>query len=64
MMYKLKAEIIFKSAEKSTKENKRIFYECDPSRNDKCAKSGCYINGGSCKHTSNIDFAKRFGVCE
>lgn len=27
-------------------------YECDPSKNKECSKTGCFINGGDCFYTS------------
>lgn len=37
----------------------KIYYECDPSKNTTCNKRSCYIYGGPCKHTTNIDYARQ-----
>lgn len=36
-----------------------IVYKCDPSLNTVCKKKLCYLNGGTCFMTRNIDFAKK-----
>ena len=41
---------------KSTASNK-ILYQCDPERNSSCAATGCYLNGGPCRHTTDPAFA-------
>ena len=33
-------------------------YMCDPEKNTKCQKRGCYIYGGGCRRTRNPEFAK------
>jgi len=33
-------------------------YMCDPEKNTKCKKTGCYINGGGCRRTRHPEFAK------
>ena len=33
-------------------------YECDPSKNTLCTKTHCYLNGGDCHQTLNIDFRR------
>lgn len=35
----------------------QLLWPCDPNLNVKCRKSGCYVNGGPCKHTTNPVFA-------
>jgi hypothetical protein len=35
-----------------------LLYECDPKKNIACAKTDCHINGGHCRHTRQIQFAK------
>lgn len=35
-------------------------YMCDPEKNTKCKKTGCYINGGGCRRTRRAEFAKDF----
>ena len=30
-----------------------IVYPCDPKKNARCGKTGCYINGGECSHTKD-----------
>lgn len=34
-------------------------FKCDPSKNTVCDKKNCFINGGVCANTHNIDFAKQ-----
>lgn len=34
------------------------YYKCNPEKAIRCKKTICYINGGNCKITSNIDYAK------
>lgn len=38
---------------------KVIVYSCNPKKNIKCKKTGCYINGGCCKHTTKFKYAKK-----
>ena len=39
--------------------NKKIkVYRCNPKKNKKCDKKGCYINGGLCRHTGYKRYAK------
>lgn len=33
-------------------------YMCDPEKNTKCQKRGCYIYGGGCRRTRHPEFAK------
>lgn len=33
-------------------------YLCDPEKNTTCSKTGCYINGGECRHTLNREYRK------
>jgi len=33
-------------------------YPCDPEKNTECSKTGCYINGGECRHTLNREYAR------
>ena len=33
-------------------------YECDPEKNTECNKRGCFINGGECRHTTRVEYAK------
>ena len=33
-------------------------YPCDPEKNTKCSKTGCYINGGECRHTLNKEYRR------
>lgn len=35
----------------------QLLWPCEPSLNVKCRKSGCHVNGGPCKHTTNPVFA-------
>lgn len=32
-------------------------YYCDPSKNTECRKTGCYENGGPCRHTTHVEYA-------
>lgn len=38
-------------------EEEKYFYLCNGKVTD-CAKTHCYLLGGDCKHTSQIEFAK------
>lgn len=33
-------------------------FECNPEKNTKCTKTGCFINGGPCHATENIEYAQ------
>jgi len=33
-------------------------YLCDPEKNTTCSKTGCYINGGECRHTLNKEYRR------
>ena len=33
-------------------------YLCDPDLNKDCSKTGCFINGGECRHTTRIEYAR------
>lgn len=33
-------------------------YLCDPEKNTTCSKTGCYINGGECRHTLSKEYAR------
>lgn len=33
-------------------------YPCDPDKNDRCTKTGCYRNGGDCYLTKFEDYRK------
>lgn len=35
-----------------------FFFECDPEKNKKCNKAGCFINGGPCHMTKYGIYAK------
>lgn len=37
----------------------KIFYLCNGQKED-CKKKNCYINGGRCRHTTDIDYATNF----
>ncbi len=41
------------------KENETVLYLCNGYIPD-CKRSECYLNGGECHHTSNIEYAKGF----
>ena len=34
-----------------------LLYFCDPSKNTECRKTGCYLNGGPCRHTTHAEYA-------
>lgn len=34
-------------------------YVCDPSKNVHCKKTHCHLNGGPCKHTTKLEYAKQ-----
>lgn len=31
-------------------------YLCDPIKNSECSKTGCFMNGGECKHTTKKEY--------
>lgn len=33
-------------------------FKCDPEKNTKCTKEGCFINGGPCQSTEEIAYAQ------
>lgn len=35
----------------------KVYYICNPYKNTACKKTNCHINGGPCKHTTNLAFA-------
>lgn len=39
-------------------EEKPRVYACDAAKNETCPKTGCYINGGPCEHTTNPECRK------
>ena len=39
----------------------RVFYLCNGQKED-CEKTDCYMNGGGCKHTTDVRYAKNFIV--
>ena len=39
----------------------KIYYLCNGQKED-CQKRNCYINGGNCKHTSDINRALNFEI--
>lgn len=34
------------------------FYKCEPTKAVKCKKTTCYMYGGNCCLTSNVEYAK------
>ena len=38
----------------------QIIFLCDGMVEECCSKKGCYKNGGDCRHTSNVRYAKNF----
>lgn len=58
--FKIKAEYIFQTNKKGTAIDVKMVYECDPDLNIDCKKTEC----GICKHTTNIQYAKRFDIDE
>lgn len=36
-----------------------VCYLCDPALNTACEKTQCFLNGGPCRHTVHIKFAKQ-----
>lgn len=42
----------------------KTFYYCDPNLNRKCRKTSCFLRGGPCEATNNIEYAMRnkYGV--
>lgn len=42
-------------------------YLCDPSKNKDCKKTGCYWNGGDCRHTKKEEYKAEYNfekVCD
>lgn len=39
-------------------EQTDTLFECDPYKNTDCSKTGCYINGGECRHTRRLKYAR------
>lgn len=42
-------------------------YLCDPSKNKDCKKTGCYLNGGDCRHTKKEEYKAEYDfekVCD
>lgn len=37
----------------------KVHYICDPTKNIACKKTSCHINGGPCKCTTYIEYAKQ-----
>lgn len=35
-------------------------YLCDPSKNKDCKKTGCYLNGGDCRHTQKEEYKAEY----
>lgn len=33
-------------------------YLCDPDQAKECTKTSCFINGGACRHTTKIEWAR------
>lgn len=38
---------------------RKIFYLCNGQKED-CKKKDCFINGGRCRHTTDVRYAKNF----
>lgn len=36
----------------------KSFYKCDPRKNSRCRKGGCYETGGSCELTVHKEYEK------
>lgn len=47
--------------EREVRKVERVFYLCNGQK-ENCKKTSCYMNGGRCKHTSDIRYAKNFIV--
>ncbi|MCD8038895.1 MAG: hypothetical protein LUE96_07420 [Lachnospiraceae bacterium] len=47
-----------KARNQMSKEN-IVFYICNGQK-EGCRKTDCYINGGGCRHTRDVKFAKNF----
>ena len=47
------------SGMKEISEVSNTLYYCDPELNTACSKKNCYINGGICESTRNIQYAKK-----
>lgn len=35
----------------------KAYYTCNPCKNVACNKANCYVNGGPCHCTTNLDYA-------
>lgn len=44
---------------KLEEERPRVFYLCNGEKED-CGKNTCYKNGGDCRHTRDVRYAKNF----
>ena len=38
----------------------KYVYECDPEKNVECKKETCFVNGGACEMTHQLEYAKAF----
>lgn len=38
--------------------NDKTFYLCNGCNDEECLKTDCYKQGGPCRHTSNVKYAK------
>lgn len=43
--------------DEALKENGTIMYECDPTKNARCKKTHCAVNGGECDKTASEEFS-------
>jgi hypothetical protein len=41
-----------------SKAAQNFMFKCDPEKNIECKKTGCYLNGGPCKYTRYMKYAK------
>lgn len=59
--YKKDQKYAERQAAKEGKDPKgaTLLYLCDPQKNKLCKKTSCYINGGPCKATKNLEYAKQ-----
>lgn len=48
-----------KAAKHGVTPEPAVYYVCDPGKNEFCKKTNCYLNGGPCKATKNLSFAKQ-----
>jgi hypothetical protein len=39
--------------------NMNVLYLCDPDKNPECKKTNCFLNGGGCKSTFDLNKAKQ-----